>query len=131
MDLNKIPELRKELEFITAHRDQWYQGTWWSESSENSCGTVGCLAGNAVNNSSEFTIEMSPYNVPYPKEITTGREWDWTRAGAEILGLTLDEAVDMFRAANSLYHLWALANKFSKGEIEIPNDVVKPDWYED
>ena len=139
MDLNRVPELRKQLEFITSHPEHWQQQYWWADRSQwdsyddneleptpfknAECGTVGCLAGNAVAHSDEFVIVHRGTGEYTPLRVATNHYITWQVAGAEILGLTDREANLIFSETNSLPTIWALANEFSKGEIEIPENM--------
>lgn len=130
MDMLKVPTLRKELERITSNPEIWNQATWWDvvSSSENICGTKGCLAGNAIHNSTTFTIVECGVDDFVPQRISTGQRWDWEQAGADVLGLTEQEATILFSPSQSLYGLWVNANKFSNGEIEVPPSLYAPSW---
>lgn len=143
MDLNKVPELRKELEFITAHPEHWRQDFWWADRSEfdnydldednpfqnasSQCGTVGCLAGNAVAHSTTYFIQHESNGAFAPIHKATGHTWDWHTAGAEVLGLTHNEAQMLFSERNTLYRMWSLANEFSEYEIAIPDYIPVDD----
>lgn len=132
MDMLKVPTLRKELERITDSPEIWSQATWWDVvspkvgDSENICGTKGCLAGNAIYNSTIFEIVDCGLDDFAPERIDTGQEWGWQEAGADVLGLTEREASVLFAPGQSLYALWFNANKFSNGEIEIPPGIYPP-----
>lgn len=127
MDLLKVPTLRKELEFITTNRKAWNQETWLQASKISECGTVGCLAGNAISHSSIFKVPiLVDENIALPIRISTGKPiMSWEDAGAEVLGLSRHEASRMFGPYNSLYRLWWLANLYSNGEIDIPLDIER------
>lgn len=129
MDMLKVPTLRKELEWITSNREAWDQCHWLTETTETECGTVGCLAGNAVAHSSEYTFSRG--KSLYPFHIIDQMEVGWSDAAGEVLGLDHFEAADMFSAYNSLYRLWWLANKFSNGEIDIPPAIYAERQYWD
>jgi hypothetical protein len=123
MDMTKVPSLRKELEFITNHPDAWHQGHWLISTPHSECGTMGCLAGNAVAHCDQFILLLKEDGCLYPERKFTRESVSWQVAGAEALGLTHFEAKEMFSGTNSLLRLWQLAHAYSNGEIEIPLDL--------
>lgn len=136
-----VSQLRKELEYVTAHRGQWKQNAWLET---GACGTVGCLAGNTALNAGYlpvrgYTSFVSRERV-LPNEhgqlvlvenddgmITTGDGVlveSVRDVAARVLGLTYAESSVLFSGRNSLYDLWYCAAKFTNDEIEIPPEVV-------
>lgn len=121
-----VPLLRKTLEHITAHPDEWDQDIW---AERTPCGTVACLAGTAVllqgfeldfyesecdcgcreGTTASYVISDPPQTIQEVARTT--------------LGLTEDQADDLFESDNTLRDLWAYANSFTNGEIEIPENV--------
>jgi hypothetical protein len=117
-DPEQVALLRKTLEHVTAHPDEWNQWMW---ASKTDCGTAYCLAGTAC--------------------VLAGEEIDWRRTSAgvvkqasyladgqsiekrarELLGLGSYAAVELFEADNRLRELWTLANEFTGGAIDIPD----------
>lgn len=111
-----VTTLRKELEFITSNPKMHDQSLFLVKTH---CGTKGCLAGNAVaNHKPELIVWENNDEIPYLQSIG-----GWFEEGAEILGLEMDQARSMFSAYNTLWDLWALAELFTNGEIEIPPNV--------
>jgi hypothetical protein len=117
-----VPLLRKELQHITDHPEEWDQDIWIGRAPERSCGTVGCLAGNTVLHSGL---------IPLPG---MGQEIDFddfcdhvniATMAAILLGLTRAQANFLFSGKNSLYDLWYYASVFTEGEIEVPLDVIE------
>lgn len=43
-----VPLLRKTLEYVTEHPEEWRQWTWGARVSSLSCGTAGCFAHHAA-----------------------------------------------------------------------------------
>lgn len=121
-----VPRLRKELEFITAHRDRWLQTTWLEHAQ---CGTVGCLAGNTVLNAGyEPFYEGGMRSTSYVRDAEQTRTY-WIRdLATELLGLTERQADDLFRSTNTLYDLWWIASELTNGEIQVPADVEPTSW---
>lgn len=120
--------LRKELEYVTAHRDEWDQKYWMQRSSKTTCGTVACLAGNAVLHSDRFTVKVEQVGSKHhynPVRASDGTWVSWLRAGREVFGLSAREADRLFDSSNTLRQLWTLASEFTDGEIEVPLDVQR------
>lgn len=111
--------LRKVLEHITEHPNEWDQDNWGVKTA---CGTAHCVAGH--------TVAM------------TGHELMWFRQGSELhlggvngvagycsvhaaardeLGLDDDEAYLLFHPDNSLDVLWGYAEDLTNGEITKPD----------
>uniref|UniRef100_UPI003F49756E hypothetical protein n=1 Tax=Pseudonocardia sp. CA-138482 TaxID=3240023 RepID=UPI003F49756E len=109
-----VPDLRKGLEHVTAHMDEWNQGAWAERSW---CGTKCCLAGTV-------TLQAGAdldWGNREAFSLTTGQT---IRSFAmQRLGLTEDQAFDLFNANNTLRRLWTLAREFSRGEIDVPDEL--------
>lgn len=98
-----LPLLRKVLDHIDAHPEEWHQSLWGMETS-NACGTALCIAGHAMVMSGYATSERT--GVPgRPLEFFTpdGRCVEYTEAehGQRLLGLTRAEAEYLFRGGNT------------------------------
>lgn len=116
-----VPRLRKELEYVTAHREQWKQGSWINRTS---CGTVACLAGNTVLNEGCVPAYGSGSRAVTSTVITQEGRWlHVADVAAKLLGLTTHQADVLFDASNSLFGLWSIAAHLTDGEIEIPPEV--------
>lgn len=128
-----VPLLRKELEHITAHPERWNQSTWGKQTE---CGTVACLAGNAVihNYPVESLIWQTRKFVKYDgtrMETLTALDgvtinclpYSVHEVARDLFGLTEDQAGAMFSATNTLSDLWEYANQITNGEIEVPEEV--------
>lgn len=142
-----VERLLKEVTYITVFPERWNQGDWviateetkWDTSREpEACGTMGCLAGNAVINAggklkwekaswydyvtqeykdywkTEFVF--LPANTEYPEHIET--------AAKELLGLDSDQADALFSGENSLNDMWEISYAISDGQIT-PDDRRK------
>jgi hypothetical protein len=138
MDLSKVPELRKSLEFVTENQSLHDQTDWTvlphpdSEevvvennvlSNIYECGAKACLAGWTVLNSPNYHVRQFTLSADYSFFGLTNNSGTLvivTQAAIEILGLTMIEAVELFNGNNSLYDLWRIANRISEGQIEIP-----------
>lgn len=124
-----VPELRKQLEFITSNREMWDQATWidvpievqsLEEANLWNCGTTGCLAGwTAVANGWRPTSNFA-FTV-----IKGNRVMSVAGAAAEILDLTSKQADLLFHGGLSLEMLWCVAEVITDGEIMCPLEVTK------
>jgi hypothetical protein len=113
-----VPLLRKTLEHITAHPEEWDQGVWMRQSNRTECGTAGCVAGWALTFAGH---ELDFESCFFPNEaldLIDGRPIE-TVAQAE-LGLTEDQANALFSEHNGLTRLWELADDYTNGEIANP-----------
>jgi hypothetical protein len=115
--------LRKELEYVTAHRDQWEQREWIAR---HYCGTTGCLAGNVVLNAGyrpswKSNDASSAAYVTLPDDPHVVRS---VRGVArDLLGLDEEQSNVMFASHNTLHDLWQLAAELTDGAIRVPADV--------
>lgn len=93
--------LRQTLDYIKTHPEQWEQSTWRAE---ELCGTVACFAGWAcalngdMFDPSEWDLVLTDANG---KPVDSMIE----RRAEEILGLTEDQADDLFGAYRTLDEL--------------------------
>jgi hypothetical protein len=114
-----VARLRKELEYITAHPEEWDQSTWGRRTTR-SCGTVACLAGNTVLHADEEVV----WELGRMIGVNDGQSIP--ERARELLGLNEVEAEDLFAGGNSLRMLWRMASRFTDGEIQVPEDL--PEW---
>lgn len=132
-----VPLLRKELEFITAHPEEWNQATWGAQTA---CGTVACLAGNTVIHHypadalhwrKYYSYINSIVGDPSIVELDGVKDKEGFlfksvgEAAQELFGLTEYQASCLFSGSNTLRDLWEFANQFTNGEIEVPEGVKK------
>lgn len=110
-----IERLRKEMEFITTHRDKHDQSVW---AAKTSCGTVGCLAGNIVFNEG-LEIDWLGKNASYCFD-EQGDNVSIRDQAALILGLSWDQAEILFDGNNNLPGMWRYISNITNGEIEVP-----------
>lgn len=114
------PLLRKTLEHITEHPDEWNQGFW---AVNMPCGTQYCLAGHAVLLSGQDVDWDTTRDVrghQMPERATNGRSIQ--SAARVALGLSEAQAFMLFHDYNSLQYLWRSASEFTDGEIETPEE---------
>lgn len=126
--------LRKELEHITAHPDQWRQGVWIGLSQTSSCGTVACLAGNTVLHAGwqpstrygePYLLDTLPPTVQFEFVARDDRVAEVRAAAREELGLLPWEATLLFDGSQSLVGLWIVASLLTDGEVEVPESIVR------
>lgn len=124
--------LRKELEHITAHPDEWNQSFWIARSTRTACGTSGCLAGNTVLHAG-WQVSTTTGKLVDVRDWPSHTAFDTvtrnhvTRcvksAARHELGLTPAETRVLFDAANQLIDLWVIAELITNGEVEVPQSV--------
>lgn len=121
-----VPLLRKELEHITAHPEDWDQGNWLIGRRRASCGTAGCLAGNTVLHDGWYpNTANSHFNHPVAHVIKEQhREASVKAVASDLLQLTRHQASVLFAGHNSLLDLWMIASELTNGEIEVPPGVT-------
>jgi len=121
--------LRRTLEYITEHPEQHDQSIWARIHVKESCGTAMCLCGWAA------TLAKAEMTWRAFKDYRTGevvfRELERINGeepyygGRDLLGLTEDQAEDLFFDENSLALLWAMAELYTEGEIRMPRLVYE------
>lgn len=127
-----VPRLRKELEFVTAHPQEWEQACWIGETS---CGTVACLAGWTVLHAG-YELHQENHSFVLVSDDdpagrrAVGRHDDGTvvvsvrDVARELLRLDDREADRLFHPLNDLRELWLVASRLTDGELEVPPAVL-------
>lgn len=88
-----VPLLRKTMEHIEQHPEEWDQSFWMSE-----CGTKACFAG--------WACVFSGVEVVYSWARCTTADGDSAGAAAQdALGLTFEDADQLFEANNTMAEL--------------------------
>lgn len=129
-----VDRLRRELEYVTRHRDRWEQVVWIAR---YHCGTTACLAGNVVLNAGYRPYYEDPADddtswiyvddpgvvggIPVERDRFVRTVADVAQT---LLGLYDDQADRLFQSTNSLYDLWRLAEEFTDGAIQVPSYVL-------
>jgi hypothetical protein len=119
-----VPLLRKTLEHITAHPEEHNQSFW---AVQTPCGTAYCLAGHAVQLAGHEILwtDVCPCGCDSRERsawhCTDGREIEYV--ATEELGLTEDQADDLFESRNTLHYLWRKAAHYTDGEIDVPEQL--------
>jgi hypothetical protein len=121
-----VARLRKELEYVTAHRDEHEQRFWAVR--RPGCGTSHCLAGTVVMHEG-LALDWKPITDPgsewhgadSARRVADGR--DIRDAARDLLGITTFEADALFFAENDLHTLWCVAEHITRGEITLPPEV--------
>lgn len=117
-----VPLLRKTLEHITAHPEEWDQSNWARESETSPCGTAYCVAGQTVHSlGHQLVWNPGTNNASFCR--VDGKLRTIQSAAAHALGITYDDAIRLFNALNDLNSLWEVASVLTNGEIEIPADL--------
>lgn len=132
-----VPLLRKTLEHIEAHPEEHIQSTWairgqlgefialFEADHLPACGTAFCVAGHAVQfagheiewtgeSASSCSVQNATSNYSQSIEETAKKE----------LGLSWPQAAELFAGCNSRERIWALANSYTEGEIEVPEKYL-------
>ena len=114
--------LRKTLEHITAHPEEWDQGIW---ARRDACGTALCAAGHAVQIAGHKLHWVACCDSPdcgaLARAITAAGELrPIPDVAREELGLTKEQGDWLFGGLNSLPDLWEIANYYTDGAIEVP-----------
>lgn len=123
-----VPLLRKTLEHITAHPEEWDQSSWAVKTPD--CGTQYCLAGHVVTLQG-MEVEWDDNDADGDDEIGSDciapdGELISIEAQARIdLGLSRDQSYHLFHGNNSLRMLWHLAGEYTNGEIQPPPDLAE------
>lgn len=97
-----LPLLRKVLDHIDAHPDEWYQATWGIQTERSACGTAFCIAGHAIAMSGEHVVSfdsggsMLVDGEDYIVVEGVGEVEAPEYIGSRLLGLTSEEADDLF-----------------------------------
>lgn len=117
-----VPLLRKLLEHITAHPDEWDQQTWGRESQQSACGTALCVAGHAAHSLGHPLVWDKAANY-VAHCLVDGEVRSIPSVATHALGLSNRDAAHLFSGGNTLADLWRLANEMTNGEIEIPADL--------
>lgn len=113
--------LRKNLEYVTAHRDQWDQSYWIQRTW---CGTTACLAGTVVLNEGYRPVPETREQRDVGLVTDSAGSVDWVdNVARKLLGLDESQAYVLFSGTNSLHRLWELASSWTDGAIEVPVDV--------
>jgi hypothetical protein len=104
-----IPLLRKAVEWAEAEAAKtegpcmWDQGDYFSETD---CGTAYCISGFVIATQSGFALKED-------RPLINGRDVGWWDGGRELLGLTEDEALDLFAPYNTIEDVRRLAEQIA------------------
>jgi hypothetical protein len=112
-----IPLLRKCVEWAEAEAAKPTGGMWNQEvwASETECGTAFCIAGYACAiGVPGAKIAKQPWLSDIFVELHIDGEWaSWSDTGQEILGLTDDEADDLFDSDNTVADVRRIAERIA------------------
>lgn len=116
--------LRKALEHITAHPEEWDQAAW---AYKTDCGTSCCLAGHVVTLAGK-QIDFDP-DSNMPAHRVVGEAGSIDQVAANLLDIEplfeaqFDYEDHLFHEHNTLADLWHKAAELTDGEIEIPAGI--------
>lgn len=116
-----VPLLRKVMEHIAAHPEEWEQEEY---AVQRPCGTAYCVAGTVAQwAGEEFAFECMPGDrIVAMSRLSSGeRVEDFAR---EALGLSCTQAYHLFHERNTLPYLWTLAAEYTAGDIAIPEQFL-------
>ena len=111
--------LRKVLEHVTDHPEEWNQGVW---AVRNDCGTAACIAGHTVLMAGH-QVEWMEMSSATEKAVDVSGGPTIRQVAAHELGLTRYQEVALFDGGNTLADLWWLAGEMTDGEIAEPVGV--------
>jgi hypothetical protein len=123
---SNVELLRKTLEHITAHREEWDQTVW---AVQDSCGTAYCLAGTTCILNGDTVDWSRASGLGEDRQclhLTTGELIQYR--AISLLGLTVRQADSLFCPCNTLRDLWEIAADITDREIEVPNDLPNESW---
>lgn len=120
-DLRGAELAQAVAEYITAHPEEWDQDNWGTRDTE--CGTQMCIAGTAALMTGCADFDYAGY-----LSLLSGTNYseDWTHTGRELLGLTPEQARDLFvnfmgYGESGLREMWhRVASLYPEGAITIP-----------
>lgn len=95
-----VPLLRKTMEYIEQHPDEWSQDVW---SAKRACGTTMCFAGTALHLSGhDFVYQPTNEDVEFAAMVR-GFENDGSvgEVAARVLGLSEEQASAIFHCYTS------------------------------
>lgn len=110
-----IPLLRKAVEWAAAEAQkppeqrEWNQGTW---AEPTACGTAYCVAGYVAITAMPGAREVASTYGDYDLYVGDKR-WRWDEAAQGLLGITGDEADDLFAAGNTITDVRRVAEEIA------------------
>lgn len=95
-----VPLLRKVLEHIEAHPEEWDQGTW-------RCETAMCFAGHAADIAGAQWVGKGKYlladpDIDPPEKIRSTGVTTASARAVQVLGITWEQANGLFVGSNTL-----------------------------
>jgi hypothetical protein len=116
-----VPLLRKQLEWATAHPEEHYQSDWVVETE---CGTAYCIAGHTCVDAG-YTMHADRFRDKVWVDTEHGEEHT-AEVALRLLGLPRDSPTHgsrLFAGGNDLRRLWELAQAYTGGEIQPPENL--------
>jgi hypothetical protein len=120
-----VPRLRKALEYVTAHPEDWSQEEWLVGRTKASCGTAGCLAGRVVlQDGWSPLLELRGGQVCRTVVDDAGNAQRVRTLARDLLDLTDAQATVLFYGRNNLLDLWLIAEYLTYGDVQSPVEVL-------
>ena len=110
-----LPLLRKVLEHVDAHPDEWTQYTWGVQTTRSSCGTAFCIAGHAATLAGmEPVWKTSGDYVAMDSVMDGDGNTSYVGDAAQrLLGLTPTEGQELFDGGNTRADIQAVAERIA------------------
>jgi len=120
-----IPLLRKVMEHITAHPEEYDQREY---AVRTECGTTHCIAGWAVALSDVSIVyrrlgiwdNRTAGDYGWNAELGSPAEGTWRRQARDLLGLDALDARYLFHEGRTLDEVWRFVEEISDGEVRRP-----------
>ena len=110
-----LPLLRKVLEHVDAHPDEWNQHAWGMQTSRSACGTAFCIAGHAAVMAGLTPVWKRTGDETFMHSVVDadGNEVFVAYAAQDALGLTGAEQEQLFWLYNSRADVQTVAERIA------------------
>lgn len=111
-----LPLLRKVLDHIDAHPDEWNQGAWIQRTATSSCGTAACIAGWAClinGDQPDFANDYAQGSHTPVVTLDDGASATVAERAQQLLGLTNNERLDLFHSKNDRFDVRRFAGRIA------------------
>lgn len=117
-----VAVMRKTIEHVLAHPEEWDQAHWASASATAPCGTAYCFAGHAA-----VTVAgAQPTGRGNGIVTLNGEPQHVADAARAALGLDTSQTEELFRATNSARRLAELCYLYSGGRVDVLHALPEP-----
>jgi hypothetical protein len=114
-----LPLLRKVLDHIDAHPEEWDQEVYGTLTDASPCGTAFCVAGHALNMVGRFTLGNHPNGGTMMLDGRAALGAEVGDAAADLLGLTEAERRALFSMFNSRESVQYAAERIAERAGEV------------